>query len=105
MRRNGELIWCDVEVEQVSAIDDLEAKLAEFAGDGWIQPQCVFASFDPGEAALDEVDVLANVLESQIRYVHKGDPIRIEIPALPDRVFTLRNQVRCCAVVVYSVQF
>jgi RND family efflux transporter MFP subunit len=34
-------------------------------------------------AALDEVDVVANVLESQISYIKKGDPIRVEIPALP----------------------
>jgi len=39
-------------------------------------------------AALDVVDVVANVLESQISYIKKGDPIRVEIPALPfsDRV-------------------
>lgn len=38
--------------------------------------------------ALDEVDILANVLESQVSFIHVGDPIRVEIPALPDRVFT-----------------
>jgi RND family efflux transporter MFP subunit len=36
--------------------------------------------------ALDEVDILVNVLESQIRHVTKGASVRVEIPSLNDPV-------------------
>ncbi|MCA9058754.1 MAG: efflux RND transporter periplasmic adaptor subunit [Planctomycetaceae bacterium] len=38
--------------------------------------------------ALDRVEVLANVLESHVPFVQVGRESRVEIPALPDRVFT-----------------
>ncbi len=38
--------------------------------------------------ALDEVDVQAHVLERHIPHVKIGQEIRVEIPSIPDRVFT-----------------
>lgn len=39
-------------------------------------------------AALDRVDVLANVLESHVPFIRDGQDARVEVPALPNRVFT-----------------
>lgn len=39
-------------------------------------------------AYLDQVDVQAHVLESHVPHVQKGQVVRVEIPALPDKVFT-----------------
>ncbi len=36
--------------------------------------------------ALDEVDVLAKVVEAHIPYIHVGDPVNVEVPALGGRV-------------------
>lgn len=33
--------------------------------------------------ALDEVDVIAKVVDSQVPFIHVGDSVRVEVPALP----------------------
>ncbi len=38
--------------------------------------------------ALDEVDVSVQVLESHVSHVRLGMDVRVEVPALPDKVFT-----------------
>ena len=38
--------------------------------------------------ALDEVDIVAKVVESQVPYIHVGDSVRVEVPSLPTEVFT-----------------
>ena len=38
-------------------------------------------------AALDEVDVVVQVVEQSVPYIRISDDVRVEIPALPDRVF------------------
>lgn len=38
--------------------------------------------------ALDEVDVEAQVVESQVPFVHVGDTVRVDVPALPDKIFS-----------------
>ena len=38
--------------------------------------------------ALDEVEIVAKVVESQIPFVHVGDSVRVEVPSLPDQLFT-----------------
>jgi RND family efflux transporter MFP subunit len=38
--------------------------------------------------AIDRVDVLAYVLESHVPYIRPGQEARVEVPALPDRIFT-----------------
>jgi RND family efflux transporter MFP subunit len=38
--------------------------------------------------ALDEVDLVANVVDSQVPYIKVGDSVRVEVPALPDQAFT-----------------
>ena len=38
--------------------------------------------------ALDEVDVVAKVVESQVPYVQLGDSVRVEVPALPATLLT-----------------
>jgi len=38
-------------------------------------------------AALDEVDVVVQVTEQSVPFIRLGDDVRVEIPALPDRVF------------------
>lgn len=42
--------------------------------------------------ALDEVDVVASVLETHIPYIVKGTSARIEVPALPDQLFVGKVQ-------------
>lgn len=42
--------------------------------------------------ALDEVDVVANVLEIHIPYIVAGTSARIEVPALPDQLFVGKVQ-------------
>ena len=37
---------------------------------------------------LDRVDVLANVIESHVPHIRPGSDARVEVPAIPDRVFT-----------------
>lgn len=41
-------------------------------------------------AALDEVDVMAHVVEDQVPYVEIGSEVRVDIPALPRELFTGR---------------
>ncbi len=36
--------------------------------------------------ALDEVDLVANVVDSQVPYIRVGDSVRVEVPALPEEV-------------------
>ena len=36
--------------------------------------------------ALDEVDVVAKVVDSQVPYIHVGDSVRVEVPALTHRI-------------------
>ncbi|QDS99147.1 efflux RND transporter periplasmic adaptor subunit [Adhaeretor mobilis] len=38
-------------------------------------------------AALDEVDVVVQVVEQSVPFIRLGTDVRVEIPALPDRVF------------------
>lgn len=58
--------------------------VAEFTEEGqWVNQGDSVAEV----AALDQVDVLANVLESQIQYVEKGMKVSVIVPAIPDRVF------------------
>jgi len=38
-------------------------------------------------AALDEVDIVVQVVEHSVPYIRIGDDVRVEIPALPDHVF------------------
>jgi RND family efflux transporter MFP subunit len=38
--------------------------------------------------ALDFVEVQAQVVEQYIPFIHEGSSVRVEIPALPDRIFT-----------------
>ncbi|OYP36557.1 efflux RND transporter periplasmic adaptor subunit [Rhodopirellula sp. MGV] len=40
--------------------------------------------------ALDEVDVVAKVVDNQVAYINVGDSVRVEIPALPDQAITGR---------------
>lgn len=40
--------------------------------------------------ALDEVDVVAKVVDSQVAYINVGDSVRVEVPALPDQALTGR---------------
>ncbi len=37
--------------------------------------------------ALDEVEIVARVLEKHIPYIHVGDSVTVEVPALPDETF------------------
>ncbi len=53
----------------------------------------VGAWVNPGDpvvevAEVDEVDVLVQVVERFISYVHAGSEVRVEIPAIPDQLFT-----------------
>ncbi|MCA9176691.1 MAG: efflux RND transporter periplasmic adaptor subunit [Planctomycetales bacterium] len=41
-------------------------------------------------AALDEVDVVAQVVENHVPFVEHAMVVRVEIPSLPDRIFTGR---------------
>ncbi|MDZ4657195.1 MAG: efflux RND transporter periplasmic adaptor subunit [Bythopirellula sp.] len=50
----------------------------------WVNPGDSIAEV----AAIDEVDVLVQVVERYISYVHTGSVVRVEIPAIPDRLFT-----------------
>ncbi len=38
--------------------------------------------------ALDQVEIVLNVIEDQIPFVHLGDSVRIELSAVPDRIWT-----------------
>ncbi len=38
--------------------------------------------------ALDEVDLVAKVVDSQVPYIKVGDSVRVEVPALPDQALT-----------------
>jgi HlyD family secretion protein len=38
--------------------------------------------------ALDQVDIEAKVVESQVPYVQIGDSVRVSVPSLPDKTFT-----------------
>ena len=38
--------------------------------------------------ALDEVDLVAKVVDSQVPYIRVGDSARVEVPALPDQALT-----------------
>ncbi len=49
----------------------------------WVNPGDPVAEV----AAIDEVDVLVQVVERYISYVHTGSQVRVEIPAIPDRLF------------------
>lgn len=40
--------------------------------------------------ALDEVDVVAKVVDSHVPFINVGDAVRVEVPALADHVFTGR---------------
>ncbi len=40
--------------------------------------------------ALDEVDVVAKVVDSQAPFIKVGDSVRVDVPALPDRALTGR---------------
>lgn len=37
--------------------------------------------------ALDEVDVVAKVVEAHVPFIHVGDSVRVEVPALPNETF------------------
>ena len=39
-------------------------------------------------AALDEVEISVQVVEQHVAHLHLGTEVRVEVPALPDRVFT-----------------
>jgi len=43
-------------------------------------------------AALDEVDVVVQVVEQSVPYIRIGDDVRVDIPALPGHVFTGKVQ-------------
>ena len=43
-------------------------------------------------AALDEVDVVVQVVEQSVPFIRLGADVRVEIPALPDRVFVGKVQ-------------
>lgn len=38
--------------------------------------------------SLDDVDVIAKIVEAHAAFIHVGDSVRVEVPALPDRLFT-----------------
>ncbi|MCC9603306.1 efflux RND transporter periplasmic adaptor subunit [Stieleria sp. JC731] len=40
--------------------------------------------------ALDEVDVVAKVVDSQVSFINVGDSVRVEVPAVPGHTFTGR---------------
>jgi RND family efflux transporter MFP subunit len=50
----------------------------------WVNPGDVVAEV----AAIDEVDVVVQVVERSVSFVLTGSEVNVEIPALPDRTFT-----------------
>ena len=47
--------------------------------------------------ALDQVDVVVQVVEQSVPYIRLGDDIRVEIPALPNPSFCRKSRCDCAA--------